>query len=274
MANLHKTLNSRGRRCLTWSFFLGPPCCILIDCFLRRWIFLFLGGASSATTTRWEKCWRRLRTWERRDCWDGLTSFCHSVCLSLSFRPYFQHHTHSGFDIPGEEAWCLRGRFFLCLHHQTPPSRCPPSLLHLDLLKFDTQHRGHELLEMHRLYGCTHARLQLPVCPAHLDGHIQGKDSESARSSRHTLLSLPSGWLQSGAAHLTPGGGGKFVHICVAFVEFYSKQSSTAQLNTEMQNVNKAAESWDRILQLLVVVVLTSRSWGDSLVLLQWQHWI
>lgn len=76
--------------------------------------------------------------------------------------------------------------------------------------------------------------LRLPVCPAHLDGHIQGKDSESARSSRHTLLSLPSGWLQSGAARLTPGGK-IFEHICVAFVD--------SQLNTEMQNVNKAAES-------------------------------
>lgn len=48
------------------------------------------------------------------------------------------------------------------------------------------------------------AQLRLFVSPAHLDGRIQGKDSGSARSSMHTLASLQSGWLRSGAERLTP----------------------------------------------------------------------
>lgn len=96
----------------------------------------------------------------------------------------------------------MRGRSFLCLHHQTPPSHCPPSPPHLDLLKHNTHDGGHKVAGMYQCmcaeWGCWRVLL------THLDGRIQGKGSESARSSRHTLVSLQSGWPRSGAARLTP----------------------------------------------------------------------
>jgi len=89
---------------------------------------------------------------------------------------------------------------------------------------------------------------------AHHGGRIQGKGSEIARSSRHKLASLRSVWPQSGVAHLTPG---------TKKVTFLVKDSAnTTNLQTEMKAV------WLH-LQLLVVVVPVSKSWGDFPVPLQ-----
>lgn len=108
--------------------------------------------------------------------------------------------THSRLGILGAEVWCLQGRSFLCLHRQTLPSHCLPSAPHLVLLKHNTERRtwvaGNVWVNV--------SSVRLSVRVAHLDGHIQGKDSENAHSSRHTLASLWSGWPRFGAARLTP----------------------------------------------------------------------
>lgn len=135
-----------------------------------------------------------------------------------------QNHTHSVFGILGAEAGCLRGRSFPCHRHQTPPSRCPPSQPHLDLLKHSTGWVG-DVSCCECVRACT---VRWLVRVAHLGGHIQGTDSESARSSRHRPASLQSGWPQSGAARPTPEGGKK---LCNASYQTCTTTHKTAECN-------------------------------------------
>lgn len=89
---------------------------------------------------------------------------------------------------------------------------------------------------------------------AHHAGRNQGKDSETAHSSRHTLSFLQSEWLQSEVEHPTPGAKRS--------QNFTNKYKATKKV----QNAKWVLEF---NLQLLVVAAPTSRSWGDSLVPLQ-----
>lgn len=186
---------------LTWSFLWRPPCWLLIGLFLCGSVFLLLGGATSTMATRWDqKCWRGFRTWQRRIELNYSFSPTISMCFSLPLHHSSLSQTYSRFGILEAEAWCLRGRSSLCPHHQTPPSHCPPSPRHLVLLKHKTEQR---IWVAGNVWGNV-STVRLLVCLAHLDGRIQGKGSENARSSRHTLVFLWSEWPQSGAARLTP----------------------------------------------------------------------
>lgn len=116
----------------------------------------------------------------------------------LLFCASSQSLTHNEFGIQEAKVWCSRARFFLCLHHQTPPSHRPPFPPHLGYLRRNTGNVSFWEISSVSVQGKVVKHL------AHHAGRNQGKDSESARSSRHTLSFLQSGWLRSGVGHPIP----------------------------------------------------------------------
>lgn len=155
----------------------------------------------------------------------SLIFFIHS--FSLCF--FFSFHSFPPYS---QQIWYPGGRSRMFAREILPLS--PSSNSTITLPSFSSspgppkaQHTGTEDMSF---WECMCAdRVRLSVRLAHLGGRIRGKDSESARSSRHTLASLQSGWLRSGAARLTPGE--KITKIlCIIHVKFHSSYSQKCKV--------------------------------------------